>query len=183
MYDVNLPTARDCMTTRARILAFSPEQDVFEAMAELLDHHFAAAPVVDEDDRVLGMLTEKDCLRILSNLAYDDDFEGGKVSDYQSPTRLICEPDMDIFGVTNRFLDCNFPLLPVVEDGTLVGVISRRDTLRGVQQLRRRLDQARRKLEESAGTQADRPRGIESMQRSAASQSPEQLARLMGRKS
>ncbi len=183
MYDVNLPTARDCMTTRARVLAFTPEQDVFEAMAELLSHHFAAAPVVDEDDCVLGMLTEKDCLRILSNIAYDDDFEGGQVSEFQSPMRMLCQPDMDIFGVTNRFLECNFPLLPVVEDGKLVGVISRRDTLRGVQQLRQRLDQSRRKLEEAAGRQADRPRGIESMQRSAASQSREQLARLMGRKS
>ena len=183
MYDVDLPTARDCMTTRARVLAFTPDQDVFEAMAELLAHHFAAAPVVDEDNRVLGMLTEKDCLRILSNFAYDDGTEGGQVSDFQSPMRLICQPDMDIFGVTNRFLECNFPLLPVVEDDKLIGVISRRDTLRGVRELRRRLDLARRKLEETAGHQADRPRGIESMQRSAASQSREQLARLMGRKS
>ena len=183
MYDVDLPTARDCMTTRARVLAFLPEHDVFDAMAELLKHHFAAAPVVDEDNRVLGMLTEKDCLRILSNLAYDDDLEGGKVSDYQSQMRLICEPDMDIFGVTNRFLECNFPLLPVVEDNKLIGVISRRDTLRGVRELRRRLDQARSKMEQVAGHQADRPRGIESMQKTAANQSPEQLARLMGRKS
>ncbi len=182
MYDVDLPTARDCMTTRARVLAFSPEQDVFDAMAELLKNHFAAAPVVDEDNHVLGMLTEKDCLRILSNQIYDDDIEGGQVSDFQSPMRLICEPDMDIFGVTNRFLECNFPLLPVVENDKLVGVISRRDTLRGVRELRRRLDQARRKLEEVAGHQADRPSSIESMQKSAASQSPEQLARLMGRK-
>ena len=181
MYDVDLPTARDCMTKR--VLAFTPEDDIFEAMAHLLKNHFAAAPVVDESSRVLGMFTEKDCLRILSNLAYDDDFEGGKVRDYQSPMRLICEPEMDIFGVTNRFLECNFPLLPVVDNEKLVGVISRRDTLRGVQELRRRLDLARRRLEENAGHQADRPRGIESMQRSAASQSPEQLVRLMGRKS
>ena len=183
MYDIDLPTARDCMTTRARVLSFTPEQDIFEAMAELLQNHFAAAPVVDSDDQVLGMLTEKDCLRILSNLAYDDDFEGGRVSDYQSAMRLICQPDMDIFGVSNRFLECNFPLLPVVESGRLVGVISRRDTLRGIQELQRRLDLARQKLEKEAGHQADRPRGIESMQKSAASQSREQLARLMGRKS
>ncbi len=183
MYDVDLPTARDCMTTRARVLAFNPEQDVFDAMAELLSHHFAAAPVVDEDDRVLGMLTEKDCLRILSNFAYDDNAEGGLVSDFQSPMRFLCEPGMDIFGVSDRFLECNFPLLPVVEKDKLVGVISRRDTLRGVRELRRRLDRARRRMEETAGHQADRPRGIESMQKSAASQSREQLARLMGRKS
>ncbi len=181
MYDVVLPTARDCMTTT--VVAFSPEDDLFEAMAKLLENHFAAAPVIDNEQRVLGILTEKDCLRSLSNFAYDDELEGGRVKDFLSPMSDFCEPGMDIFGVSNRFLNTNFPLMPVLQNGKLVGVISRRDTLRGVQELRRRLDMARRKLEEAAGHQADRPRGIESMQRSAASQSPEQLARLMGRKS
>lgn len=181
MYDVDLPTARDCMTTT--ILTLSPEDDLFESMGKLLENHFAAAPVVDEDNRVLGILTEKDCLRSLSNFAYDDDLEGGRVKDFQSEVKVSCRPNMDIFGVSNHFLATNFPLLPVIEDDRLVGVISRRDTLRGVQELRRRLDSARRKLEETAGRQADRPRGIESMQRFAASQSREQLVRLMGRKS
>ncbi len=181
MYDVELPTASDCMTTN--VLRLSPGDHVFDAMAQLLKHHFAAAPVVDEDDRVIGMLTEKDCLRVLSNLAYDDDFEGGKVRDLQSPLKLACEPNMDLFGVVDRFLSSNFPLLPVVENDKLIGVISRRDTLRGVRELRRRFDVERRKLEEAAGRQADRPVGIESMQKSAASQSREQLVRVMGRKS
>ncbi|MEM7584625.1 MAG: CBS domain-containing protein [Acidobacteriota bacterium] len=180
MYDVDLPTARDCMT--ANVLTFSPEDDLFEAMGHLLANHFAAAPVVDDDDKVLGILTEKDCLRCLSNFAYED-FEGGTVNEFQSPVAMSCEPAMDIFGVSDRFLSTNYPLLPVIEDDKLVGVISRRDTLRGVQELRRRLDQARRKMEESAGHQTDRPRSIESLQRSAANQSPEQLARIMGRKS
>ncbi|MCP3959460.1 MAG: CBS domain-containing protein [bacterium] len=180
MYDVVLPTARDCMTKN--VLTFTPDDDVFEAMAKLLENHFAAAPVVDEDGKALGMLTEKDCLRSLSNFTYDD-IEGGKVDDFQSPLKVICRPEMDIFGVTDHFLDTNFPLLAVCEDDKLVGVISRRDTLRGVLELRRRLDLARRKLEETAGRQSDRPRGIESMQRTAASQSPAQLTRLMGRKS
>ncbi|MEM7356515.1 MAG: CBS domain-containing protein [Acidobacteriota bacterium] len=181
MYDVVLPTASDCMTTT--VLTFSPEDDLFESMAKLLENHFAAAPVVDDNGQVLGILTEKDCLRSLSNIAYDDDLEGGTVRDFQSEVKVSCQPNMDIFGVSNHFLATNFPLLPVIDNDKLVGVISRRDTLRGVQELRRRLDQARRRLEETAGHQADRPRGIESMQRSAASQSPEQLVRLMGRKS
>ena len=180
MYDVELPTARDCMTTK--VLELSPEDDVFHAMELLLKHHFAAAPVVDEDGRVRGMLTEKDCLRVLSNFAYDDDLDGGKVSDLQSSLELFCEPQMDLFGVVDRFLSTNFPLLPVVENDKLVGVISRRDTLRGIQDLRHRLDLEREKLEKAAGHQADRPRSIESLQRTAASRTKEQLVRLLGRK-
>lgn len=180
MYDVKLPTARDCMT--ANVVAFAPDDDLFKAMSLLLKNHFAAGPVVDEDGQLTGMLTEKDCLRIVSNFAYDEDLEGGKVRDYQSAIRVICEPDLDVFGVTDRFLGTNFPLLPVVDNGKLVGVISRRDTLRGIQELRRRIDHARQKFENSAGRQSDRPSSIESMQRAAADGTG-QLVRLMGRKS
>ncbi|MEE8522799.1 MAG: CBS domain-containing protein [Thermoanaerobaculia bacterium] len=180
MYNVELPTARDCMTTN--VVAFSPDEDLFEAMTKLLNHHFAAAPVVDSEGKLTGMLTEKDCLRILSNFAYDDDLEGGKVSDYESAIRVICEPQMDLFGVTDRFLATNFPLLPVVDDGRLVGVISRRDTLRGIEELRQRIDLERQKFERTAGRQADRPRSIERMQRVAANRTKEQFVRLMGRR-
>jgi predicted transcriptional regulator len=103
------------------------------------------------------------------------------VSDYQSPIRIVCEPGMDIFGVADRFLACNFPLLPVVEGDKLVGVISRRDTLRGVQALRDRLDRAHQKFQEVAGRQADRPRSIEGLQQAAANTSKAQLTNLMRR--
>ncbi len=178
MYDVELPTARDCMTSN--VVAFRPEDDLLEAISSLLNHHFAAAPVVDAHGNLTGMLTEKDCLRIISNFAYDEDLEGGKVNDYQSAIRVTCEPEMDIFGVADRFLSTNFPLLPVVDSGRLVGVISRRDTLRGVQKLRQRIDQARQRFEKTAGHQADRPSSIEHMQRVAANRTKEQLVRLMG---
>jgi CBS domain-containing protein len=183
MKDVALPTARDCMSSR--VLTFSPEQELFEAIAQLLKHHFAAAPVIDEEGRLTGMLTEKDCLRVLSNFTYEQDFEGGTVTvkDYQSPIRITCDPDMDVFRVTERFLACNFPLLPVVEDDRLVGVISRRDTLRGVEKLRESISRTKQQFESSAGHQIDRPRSIESLQRAAAGSSPEQLVGLMGRKS
>ena len=180
MYDVDLPTASDFMTTN--VFSLSPEGDVFEAMDLLLKRHFAAAPVVDEENRVLGVLTEKDCLRIVSNFAYDDDLEGGTVSNFHSPTPLVCEPHMDIFGVVDRFLSTNFPLLPVVENEKLVGVVSRRDSLRGIKELKRRVDLEREKQEKAAGHQADRPRSIESLQRAAGSTTKEQLARLFGRK-
>lgn len=175
-----IPTARDCMTKD--VLSFRPEDDLFSAIDHLLENHFAAAPVIDEDRCLLGMLTEKDCLRVLSNVAYEDDLLGGEVRDFQSAIRAICEPGMDIFRVTDLFLSTNFPLLPVVEEGKLCGVISRRDVLRGVGAFRERMDRERSAREEVAGQQADRPRSIEGMQRAAANQSRDQLVRLFGRK-
>jgi CBS domain-containing protein len=180
MAELTLPTARDWMSTD--VMTFSPDDDLFEAMEQLLKHHFAAAPVVDEDGTVLGVLTEKDCLRVLTNLTYDNLVEGGKVREYQSAIRAICEPGMDLFRVVDLFLATNFPLLPVVEDDRLCGVVSRRDMLRGIRAFRKELDRVQAQLEKEAGHQADRPRTIESMQRTVANQTREQLVRLFTRR-
>ncbi len=102
--------------------------------------------------------------------------------DFESAIRIVCEPDMDIFGVADRFLSCNFPLLPVVEGEKLVGVISRRDALRGVEQLRGSYVRKSRRFEQVAGNQANRPRGIENLQRAAANHSTPQLVQLFGRR-
>lgn len=180
MTEMALPTARDWMTKE--VLTLSPEDDLFDAIDQLLANSFAAAPVIDDDRCLLGMLTEKDCLRVLSNVAYEDDLhDGGKVGEYQSTIRSICGPEMDLFRVANLFLSTNFPLLPVVEEGKLCGVISRRDLLRGVRAFRDQLNERRSAFEEVAGHQADRPRSIESMQRSAANQSRDQLVNLFRR--
>lgn len=180
MIDAALPTARDCMSTEVFIV--SPDAALFDAMDELLAHSFAAAPVVDKDRRLLGMLTEKDCLRVLSHLIYGNGRREAKVRDFLSELRVTVEPDMEIFRVAELFLATNFPLLPVVEDGRLVGVVSRRDTLRGVRALRRELMRQEGLREALAGHQADRPSSIENMQRTFASQSREQLVSLFQRR-
>lgn len=180
MTGVALPTIRDWMIPSPFTL--SPEQDLFAAIELLLRHELAAAPVVDRDDNLLGMLTEKDCLRVLSNLVYDEDLlEGGKVGDFQSAIRMVCEPSMDIFRAVEMFLATNFPILPVVDQGRLCGLISRLRMLQGIQTFRREIAKARGERENVAGRQADRPRTIESMQKTVANQSKEQLVRLFGR--
>ena len=175
-----LPTARDWMSTN--ILSFTPDQPIFEAIETLLSHSYAAAPVLDEKRRVLGILTEKDCLRILTSRTYEGMLDTGHVADYQSALRGLCEPDNDLFRVIDLFLSNNFPLLPVVDtDGKLCGVISRRDALRGLRSLRHELARRQGVQESNAGHQTDRPRSIEGLQKAAASQSPRQLAQLMRR--
>jgi len=180
MIDLNLPTARDWMIPSPFVL--SPEIDLFDALDLLVKYGVAAAPVVDRQHHLLGMLTEKDCLRVLSNVAYDGDLKGGTVEGYMSKVRVICEPQMDLFRAAEMFLATNFPILPVVESGRLIGLISRQNMLRGIQELRRRLDRRRQALEDTAGRQADRPRSIESLQRAAGSQTRDQLVRLFGRR-
>ncbi|MEM9555887.1 MAG: CBS domain-containing protein [Acidobacteriota bacterium] len=178
MAELRLPMARDFMVSPPAIL--SPETYLLEAIDRLVEVNVGAAPVVDADGCLRGMLTEKDCLRILSSLTYDAG-QDGQVADYLSPVARPCEPSMDIFRVAELFLQNNFPVLPVEENGSLCGVISRAALLRGIQTLRTRLEREHSSFESVAGRQADRPRDIAARQRAAADATPEQLVRLFRR--
>ena len=179
MISYSIPTASELMT--ASRLLLRPEMDILDAIGQLVERQVAAAPVVDEGSRLLGMLTEKDCLRVLSTSAYEDVFKAGTVEDYMSTVRVALEPEMDIFQTAEQFLSCNFPSLPVVEEGRLVGRLSRKDMLRGVRHfITSSLEQRQRHLEQQARG-GERPRSIEEMQQTAARTNPKGLAGLFSR--
>lgn len=181
MDDFPLPTARDWIQKSPFNLA--PDDDLFDALERLAKYHVAAAPVIDSHGKLIGMLTEKDCLRVLSTVAYEGDIKEGRVADYQSPIRVVLQPSMDLFRVAETFLATNFPTLPVVDDGRLIGLISRQAMLRGILDFRVALLKRLAQAEAGAGRQADRPRSIEHMQQVfARAGNRDQLVRLLGRK-
>ena len=126
---MTFPLARDYMATKLHTL--HPKMDIREAVPLLLDNNISGAPVVDkETGELVGILSELDCLKLMTT---GDDIPRGHVEDYMSREVETISPDMDIFWVAGKFLSCQFRRFPVVEDGVLIGQISRRDVLRAIQ--------------------------------------------------
>jgi CBS domain-containing protein len=122
-----LPKVRDCMDTRVHTL--SPETDILEAVRSLLRQRVTGAPVVDEAGHVLGMLTEKDCLKLIVR-GVDAELPEGKVADFMETEITTVPPDMDVYFAAGLFLKHAFRRLPVVENDRLIGAITRFDILR-----------------------------------------------------
>ncbi len=108
------------------------DQDLLSATDFLIEHHVTGAPVVDEHGTVVGILTEKDCLKLLTLGAADADTPVGTVGDYMHRHVVTIEPDMNIYYAAGLFLHHSFRRLPVVHDGQLVGAITRFDILKAV---------------------------------------------------
>ena len=123
-----VPKARDLMEEVR--FTFAPDMDLMQAIEELARQGVSAAPVVDSQRCLRGILTEKDCLRLLYDSALHRS-RGGRVADFMSKIDEALEADMDIFRISEVFLHNNFPMLPVVERGRLVGCITRHHMLRG----------------------------------------------------
>lgn len=123
---------RDYMATE--LVTLDPEQELLAAANTLIENDISGAPVVDGDGRMVGILTERDCLQAALQAEYYGT-RGGLVRDFMSVGVETVAPTESILKVAAMFIKGSYNRYPVVEDGRLVGQISRLDVMRA---LRRR---------------------------------------------
>jgi CBS domain-containing protein len=115
------------------LVTFRSDMDLFTAIHRLLEHNISGAPVVDSQGHLIGLLSEGDCLRGILAGAYHEEV-GGNVSAYMAREVETVTSQTDIIEASERFLRGRRRRLPVVDDGVLVGQISRHDVLRAVKE-------------------------------------------------
>lgn len=113
------------------IVTLAQDQEINAAARVLLHHGVSGAPVVDQNGSLVGILTEKDCLRAALEANYHRDW-GKTVAGYMARDVITIDPDIDILTACQTFLDGPFRRFPVTQNGQLVGLISRTDILRGL---------------------------------------------------
>ena len=122
-----LPIVRDHMDTH--VYTVHPETEIMDAVGLLLEHRVTGAPVVDQDGHLVGMLTEKDCLKLIATGA-NADRPRGTVADFMSTGVTTISPDTDVYYAAGLFLQQEYRRFAVIEAGRLVGAITRFDILR-----------------------------------------------------
>lgn len=120
---------RDYMNREA--ITLSPETNLFKAIDVLLAHRISGAPVVDAQGNLVGVLSESDCLQGILNDAYYEE-SCGTVASLMSKAVETIDADADILQAAEHFVTRSRRRLPVLEQGKLVGEISRRDLLRAL---------------------------------------------------
>jgi len=125
-----LPLVRDFMDKVVPTL--SPETGILEAVDFLLSKHVTGAPVLDAEGNVIGILSEKDCLRLLST-GMEADKPRGTVRDFMTTEVASVPSHMNVYFLAGMFLQANYRRLPVIDKGKLVGAITRFDVLRVIQ--------------------------------------------------
>ncbi len=124
-----LPVVRECMARK--LLTLKADMEILDAVAFLLKHKISGAPVVDNDKHLVGVISEKDCLNLLAK-GVRGNVPHGSIAEFMTTEVETISPDMDLYYAAGLFLKRNYRRFPVVEDGVLVGQISRRDILRAI---------------------------------------------------
>lgn len=117
-----------------QLVVFTPNMDIHVAIKALLQNRISGAPVVDEDGKLVGVLTRRDCLKIAFSASYHKDW-GGRVSELMSTKVETVQAETDIVEIAELFLNSRFHRFPVMQDGRMVGLISRHDVLRALEEL------------------------------------------------
>jgi len=126
-------TVREYMTPNPVI--FTPETDVFAAIRELISRKITGAPVIDTKGKLVGVFSELDCLKITLESAYHEGMPG-KVGEFMTTDFQAVDDENSIAEVAEMFTKTNLRQFPVVEEGRLVGIISRVDVLKALVKLR-----------------------------------------------
>jgi citrate synthase len=116
-------TVADVM--KAPALTATPDERV-QAAADRMQHKSTGSIVIVDDGRVVGILTERDVLRLAATGA---DPLHERVADWMTPEPVTAEPSMAATAALKRLNEEQFRHMPVCANGDLLGIVSMRDLM------------------------------------------------------
>ncbi len=125
-----MATVRDMIRKKGtEVFTIAPQATVLDAL-QLLAQHNIGALLVTTDDKIEGILSERDCVRKVELLGRD--VKGTKVSDIMTSDVVTVDCSQPLEECMALMIAKNIRHLPVYDDRELAGILSVRDVLKEV---------------------------------------------------
>ncbi len=124
--DPDTLTVQDLMEDT--VVTCSPEDTVEDIALMLCDKKYGSLPVVDENQMLLGIITEFDLLKVMMT---GSDLRTLTVKEIMVCNVVTVTEDTSVSDLIQCFQTKHLIRVPVVKDKTLIGIVSRRDVLYG----------------------------------------------------
>lgn len=108
----------------ANVSTVDADAAMSEVISMLVDLRIGAVPVSDDGKRLQGIVSERDVVRAVAS---GSDFSSMKVGELMTTTVHTCAPDSTLAEVMTLMIERRIRHVPVIEDGSLVGILSIRD--------------------------------------------------------
>src|SRR5262245_13278764 len=109
------------------VVTARPSETLAEAATRMRERKVGSVVAVDADERAIGILTERDMIRIA---AAGSDASTAKVSEWMTADPDAIGPDVDVRAAFSALAEHGYRHIPVVQDNKLVGIVSMRDLMR-----------------------------------------------------
>lgn len=110
------------------IITISRDQSVADAVSQMVEHEVGALIVV-EDDKPVGLFTERDVLKCWTRKG-EKHFRDIKVAEVMTVNMIIAEQDDDLCYVTTIMIKNRIRHLPVLEKNKIIAMLSIRDVVK-----------------------------------------------------
>jgi CBS domain-containing protein len=120
---MTMPLIRDIMSKI--VVSIRPDATLIGAIKVLTKHHLSGAPVVNSEGNIVGFISEPNLMDVL----FDEETRTRKVSDYMSSEVQMVRASDPIATAATMFAMYGIRRLPVIDEGRLIGVVTRRDLL------------------------------------------------------
>ncbi|MCK5565703.1 MAG: CBS domain-containing protein [Planctomycetes bacterium] len=107
------------------LVTVSRNDSIYKAVALLAENRITGLPIVDKNDNLEGIVTEKDILKVV----YDPEAKLGPVQEYMTSELVSFKRDDSLYSICKCLIDNTFRRVPILEEGKLVGIISRTDII------------------------------------------------------
>jgi len=156
IYELALRHARERLVSRVLVkdvmtkdvIAVKRDADLHEASRLLSEHRISGMPVVDDNNRVIGVVSEADIL-VLAGMSKKHTFKdilrtilgepvtsrtgGNRVENVMSFPPITSKADDEVMAVAKILDERRIKRLPVVDnEGKLLGIVSRADIVRDI---------------------------------------------------
>lgn len=139
---------KDVMTTK--VVKLSPDNSVRQAAKLMFDYHVSGVPVVNDDGRLLGVISEGDLIRrtelcsgasvLMADMTIDPVNRANafirrcswRVGDVMTADPVTIEEEAPLARVAGLMQERGIKRIPVMRDGELVGIVSRADLLQAI---------------------------------------------------
>ena len=126
---------RDFMVTN--LITFHPGDSIDHVITVLTRKRISGAPVIDTKGKLVGMISEGDCLKEILKGQYTNTPKfPAAVEEHMTREVITMSPDISIFDAADQFLSLKIRRFPVIKDGELIGQISVSDIIRAIPKLK-----------------------------------------------
>lgn len=108
------------------VVAVNPETPIAQVVDLLVAHDITGVPVVDAENRLVGIVTEKNILAVLSTR----DGLSATAEAYMTRDVVSFDENDDVISICECLVNNHFRRVPILSHGKLVGIVSRRDLIR-----------------------------------------------------
>lgn len=112
------------------LVVFKPEQSIHEVMSQFIKNRISGGPVVDDKGHLIGVISEADCMKEISDSRYFNmPILDKSVEHFMTKNVDTIDASLSVFEAADLFSKTSRRRFPVMQNNRLVGQISRKDVV------------------------------------------------------